>query len=98
MTKTIASIYDTKAEAWSTPLFFNSNAEAIRTFSDVVNNAETQYGRHPEDYILFNIGTFDEQTGEIVGGLQVSLEHGINLVTPQQPQLIGTPHTDKETK
>lgn len=59
-------VYDTKAEA---PLvmgpqglhLFPHDAVAIRFFSDLVNDKQTMIHRHPEDYVLKELGFMDDQ-------------------------------------
>ena len=59
----IYAIFDNKAKAYMAP-FTTVNAEtAIRTFREHANNPETVFARHPNDFCLFEIGTFDDQTG-----------------------------------
>ena len=80
MTKTICSIYDCKAEFWSSPMMFQSRASAVRSFTDVVNDSSSDFFKHPEDYTLFAVGTFDEASGEIIPEVApVSLAVGINV-------------------
>ncbi len=82
MIKTICSIYDSKANAWLTPMFFQSNGQAIRSFSDAVNDLKTDFGKHPDDYTVFQLGHWDERMGEIqLLDTPKSLSVGINLVT-----------------
>lgn len=77
----ICSIYDSKAEAWITPMFFQSNAQAIRSFGDVVNNPDSEFGKHPEDYTLFNVGSFNPANGVLVAAAApAALEKGVNCV------------------
>ncbi len=73
------SIHDTKAEAWTNPIFANSNGAALRSFTDACRNPESDFGRHPEDYSLFYVGTFDDQSGELTGDNPVHLIHGANV-------------------
>ena len=61
----IYSVYDSKAEAFLPPFFLPREEMAIRTFSDAVNSNDHQFGRHPEDYNLFRLGTFDDSSGEL---------------------------------
>lgn len=84
MLKTICSIHDTKAQVWITPMFFQSAAQAVRSFGDVVNERGTEFNKHPEDYILFKLGEFDERTGELVPVAPESLAVGINLKVEDQ--------------
>lgn len=63
MKQLVYSIYDSKAEIFNNPMFFIGRGQAIRGFSDEANRAESEIHRHPEDYTLFQIGTFDVGTG-----------------------------------
>mgnify|MGYP000322833282 CR=1 FL=1 len=58
-------IHDAKAEAYMSPFFLGTDAVAIRGFSDAINNPESPFGRHPQDYTLFCIGEYSETKGEI---------------------------------
>ncbi len=82
MIKKICSIFDTKSEAWFTPIFFQSIGQEMRSFSDAVNDLSTDFGKHPEDYVLFELGEFGERDG-IIHALDApkSLAVGVNLVT-----------------
>ena len=63
----IFSIYDTKAAVY-TGNFFEANASvAIRRFSDLVNDPRCPLNKHPEDYILFELGAFNDENGKIEG-------------------------------
>lgn len=58
------SIFDIKSEVFSPPFFMSSNGEAVRAFKDLANDAGTMIGRHPSDFRLMRLGTFDNATGE----------------------------------
>lgn len=55
--------YDKKAQAYMTPFFVNNQQLGIRAFKDACNNAESPICRNPEDFSLFRLGTFDDNTG-----------------------------------
>lgn len=76
----MCSIYDSKAEYWSAPRTFRTRADALRAFEAGVNNKDDGYGQHPEDFVLFVLGEFNEVDGIVVGITPVVLEKGINLV------------------
>jgi hypothetical protein len=60
----IVAIYDTKAEAFSQPVFVQSHGAAVRSFSDQVNGGgDNNLANHPEDFTLFAFGEFDDSTG-----------------------------------
>ncbi len=55
----IYSIFDTATAVYSPPFYQKSDGEALRTFQDIAKNPETDIGKHPEDYSMFRLGTFD---------------------------------------
>lgn len=59
------SVYDDKAHAYITPFFLPETDLALRTFSDCVNDPNHQWGKHPEDYTLFGLGSFDVLSGKL---------------------------------
>lgn len=61
----IFTVYDQVAKAHLPPFFLPQEGQAIRTFTDMVNNPEHQFGQHPEDYTLTELGVFDDETAEI---------------------------------
>ena len=74
------SIHDTKAQAFSHPVWQRTDASAIRAFADACKNPESVYGQHPEDYHLYRVGVFNEMVGELCGENPVHLIHGINTL------------------
>lgn len=59
----IFSIRDSAMDAYARPFFVPSVAMAARGFRDEANRAEGEICKHPEDYELFELGEFDEDTG-----------------------------------
>lgn len=59
----IFTVFDSKAEAFMTPFFMTSKGQAIRAFADIVNDRESQMHKHPGDYSLFHLGSFDDSNG-----------------------------------
>lgn len=81
----ICSIYDTKAEAYLTPMFFQASGQAVRSFGDAVNQAESEFCKHPEDYVLFEFGEWDPHGGVfLVLEAPRCLARGIDLATREQ--------------
>lgn len=60
------SVYDSVAEVWGKPFPMKNKGEAIRGFTQAVNDQSTQLYLHPEDYTLFEIGEWDDDTGTII--------------------------------
>ena len=63
MISNIYSIYDVKAEAYLTPFFMQNDALLKRTIKDTLQDPNHLFGKHPEDYIVYFGGTFDDTTG-----------------------------------
>lgn len=60
----IYAVYDKKAEAYLAPFTFPHDGQALRAFSDTVNDESTQFYRHADDFDLYSLGTFDQESGE----------------------------------
>lgn len=57
-------VFDRKAESYETPRFVRGTGEAVRIFQDLVNDGgKSIFSVHPIDFVLFEIGEFDERTG-----------------------------------
>jgi len=65
MKQYIMSVYDSKAEMFNQPIFSIAKGEALRAFSDSVNTKNSPMFNHPEDYTLFEIGSFNPELGSI---------------------------------
>jgi hypothetical protein len=61
----ICSVKDRAADAFGRPMFVPSTGVAIRSFSDEVNrsDADNQLFNHPDDFDLYEFGTFDDNSG-----------------------------------
>ena len=65
MIKQIFAIRDAKAEAFHTPFYQQTKGAAIRAISDYANEEGSPLNKHPEDYMLFQLGAYNELSGEI---------------------------------
>ncbi len=61
--KNIYATFDSASGLYSHPLFALSDGEIMREFSDLVQDASHPIGKHPEDYSLMRMGTYDDLTG-----------------------------------
>jgi hypothetical protein len=69
----VFSVYDIKAEVYSSPFFMAMTGEAVRAFKDLANDSNTTVGRHPNDFRLTCLGSFDSNDGTFVSDAPVSL-------------------------
>lgn len=58
-------IYDEKAACFDRPFFAPSVGVCIRSISDALSDPSVTFSKHPSDYTLFELGTFDECTGHL---------------------------------
>lgn len=59
------SVYDGKAEAFFAPFVAPNEGVAIRHVSEMANDRETVFGKHPDDFVLFEVGHWDEVAGKV---------------------------------
>lgn len=65
MKKNMYSIFDTKAKVYSDPFYTLNDSIARRMFENLVNDPQTDVFKHPNDFQLFLVGEYDDQTGKI---------------------------------
>jgi len=67
MKQVIISVKDTAAQAFGRPIFVPAIPVALRGFRDEVNRTDSKddLARHPDDFELYEIGSFDDATGII---------------------------------
>ncbi len=74
----IFCVFDSKARAYLPPFFLPEAGQAVRSFKDACNDKAHAFGQHPEDYTLFEIGTFDDREGKLLQ-LKASITHGVGV-------------------
>lgn len=61
----IYSVYDVKACAYARPLYLRSKEELFAAIYETAKEKSTGFYKHPEDYTVYELGTFDELTAKI---------------------------------
>lgn len=56
-------VRDEKAEAFRDMRFYQTDGIASRQFSDAAMDPKTYINKHPQDYSLYLLGEFDDETG-----------------------------------
>lgn len=82
----VYSIHDQAAEAFINPFFMHNDGLAIRAFQDNVNSKEeNNISKHPEQFVLFKLGEYDDKTG-LITTLEAprALSTGIELKNPDE--------------
>lgn len=62
----IYSVYDVKTQAFARPFFLHNDGEAVRVFSDNVNQPDSIINKNPLDFVLYCLGEFNDIDGAIV--------------------------------
>lgn len=58
----VFAVHDVKAGYFMPPFLFPTVGHAIRAMKDVAADPSSQLSRHPEDFVLYCIGVWDDQT------------------------------------
>jgi hypothetical protein len=84
----IFTVYDTKCHAYLPPFFMQSTGQAMRAFEDTIADKTTQFSKHPEDFILFELGTYDDSTATFdIYKTHITLAKAIELCVAPEPEL-----------
>lgn len=57
------AVRDTQLAAYGRPFYAPTIGSGIRAFEDEANHKDSMINRHPEDYELVQLGTFDDESG-----------------------------------
>lgn len=59
----VIAVKDSAADIFLAPLVVNHVGIGIRSFTDAINDGQSDFSKHPSDYDLYLLGTMDAQTG-----------------------------------
>jgi len=62
----VMSVYDSKALVFNNPFFAVTTPAGVRSFADLANDPQTMVAKHPGDYVLYELGEYDDSTGQFV--------------------------------
>lgn len=65
MKELIFTVKDQKSEACFALFTSRKRAQALRDFSQQANNPDSPLSKHAEDYVLYELGEWDKETGTI---------------------------------
>lgn len=69
----LLAVRDRQLDGFMRPFTAESVGQAIRSFRDLANEPGSDINKHPEDYELYQIGTFDTQDGSIEQQAKIKL-------------------------
>lgn len=76
------AVRDVRANCYMNPFAVDSIGRAMRSFEDEVNRPaeDNPLYKHPGDFELWQLGTFDTQSGEVDGHDRMQLTEGQSCV------------------
>lgn len=89
----VFSVYDSKAHVFNLPFYQPTTPAAIRMFSDLCNDAQSMVFRHPGDYVLYEIGEYDDSIGKFT-----SYSEHHHLGVGSQYKMMSAPSLSREEK
>lgn len=73
-------LYDVKSETYTAPTLNPARGQALRSFSDAVNDGKSILSQHPEDFTLFEVADYDTKTGVIsVYETKIAVANGLDV-------------------
>nr|QJB19391.1 MAG: nonstructural protein [Microvirus sp.] len=77
------AVYDMKTRVFCIPFFAPNKEVALRSFEYSANHDDNDIGRYPSDFGLYEVGEFDDGTGQLSGHVQPEhLATALHLVKP----------------
>ncbi|QXP08260.1 MAG: nonstructural protein [Arizlama microvirus] len=61
----IFSVYDSKTKVYGQPNFLLNKGTALRAWQEAANDKQSNIGKYPADFTMFNIGEWDDETGTL---------------------------------
>jgi hypothetical protein len=58
----VCAVKDRAVNAFNRPIYVPTVGVAIRSFTDEVNRKDSELANHPEDYDLYELGSWDDET------------------------------------
>lgn len=81
------AVFDAKVAQFHLAIFDLKHEGAIRQFSDNVNDPKTVWNRHPEDYSLWFVGSFDTEKGMLQDYVPENLVNASAVMALKTPQM-----------
>ena len=53
-------VYDIQAQTYGLPWYAPTSGVALRMFTEAANTPDSDYAKHPEDYLLVCLGEYDQ--------------------------------------
>lgn len=84
MIRSLYTVRDIKAQTFCNPFASLNDMTARRDFAHAANDKTHPLGQNPGDYSLALIGTFDDESGEIVPMRPTFLNNASDFINPEK--------------
>nr|AVQ10284.1 DNA binding protein VP5 [Gokushovirinae environmental samples] len=69
----VFTVRDEKVHLFLPPFYARNKGEAVRSFGDAARNKEHNFAKYPEDFTLYELGTFDDEDGTFTLAMPIRL-------------------------
>ena len=69
------SVRDAATEIYNVPFFAKTNLAAIRQFEQLAKDESTDVHKYPDDFVLYRVGNWNEDTGWVEKENLIKLAH-----------------------
>lgn len=83
MKKVICSVLDSVANVYALPFTSFNAGTAVRDFGHAVRDPDSQLHKSPGGFSLYAIGSFDDDTGEVVGNTPQLLAKATQFISEE---------------
>lgn len=66
MVVNVYSVFDEKAKSFAPPFCMHTDGQATRGFGDACEDPKSLMSKHPQDYSLYKLGSFDDFEGKMI--------------------------------
>jgi hypothetical protein len=84
MKRYVFAVRDSAAEVFGAPFIEVSRGAAMRSFSDAVNGGAEALAKHPEDFTLFYLGSYEDSEATFDVGAPEQIYRGVDAKRSKQ--------------
>lgn len=93
----VFSLFDSKSKSYGNPFFMNSAGAAVRAFSDLINGVDSLPAKHPGDFVLYEIGSFDDGSA-VLTSIVPHIHLGVGLAFVEKKPVVFNPASSDGVK
>lgn len=80
----VVAVRDTKGNSFGACGLVANAAVALRSFTRDINGGDKMCTAYPADHDLYELGTYDTETGVLVGKMPTLIVSGLSVVAAKQ--------------